>query len=167
MLELGHPCFERAPFLTSIPHVLHDRRDEFDGDFRRPLVAAQHAKYDRMLASLGATLADVAKTLCFLTDMDTFATFNEAYVAGFGTSRPARTTIGVAALPLGAAVEIETVAGAPETVVLICQSPSLRMGRSTVCAKAGVKKAAIAKPAKIRLGSMSGSLSRLRGRAGY
>ena len=37
---------------------------------------------------MGATLADVAKTLCFLTDMDTFATFNEAYVAGFGDSRP-------------------------------------------------------------------------------
>ncbi len=36
------------------------------------------------LASMGASLADVAKTLCFLTDMDTFATFNDAYVAGFG-----------------------------------------------------------------------------------
>ena len=35
---------------------------------------------------MGATLADVAKTLCFLTDMDTFATFNEAYVAGFGNA---------------------------------------------------------------------------------
>src|SRR6187402_1906180 len=59
------------------------------------------------LATVGATLADVAKTLCFLTDMDTFATFNEAYVAGFGDARPARSTIGVAALPGGAAVEIE------------------------------------------------------------
>ena len=49
---------------------------------------------------MGASLADVAKTLCFLTDMDTFATFNEAYVAGFGNARPARSTIGVAALPL-------------------------------------------------------------------
>ena len=38
------------------------------------------------LASMGATLADVAKTLCFLTDMDTFATFNEAYVAGSATT---------------------------------------------------------------------------------
>ena len=49
----------------------------------------------------------MAKTLCFLTDMDTFATFNEAYVAGFGDHRPARSTIGVAALPAGGAVEIE------------------------------------------------------------
>ena len=65
------------------------------------------------LASMGATLADVAKTLCFLTDMDTFAVFNEAYVAGFGNSRPARSTIGVAALPLKGAVEIEAWAHRP------------------------------------------------------
>ena len=65
------------------------------------------------LATMDATLADVAKTLCFLTDMDTFATFNEAYVAGFGKARPARSTIGVAALPLGGAVEIEAWAFKP------------------------------------------------------
>jgi 2-iminobutanoate/2-iminopropanoate deaminase len=61
----------------------------------------------QQLATVGASLSDVRKTLCFLTDIDTFATFNEAYVAGFGDSRPARSTIGVAALPFGAAVEIE------------------------------------------------------------
>ncbi|MEZ5250825.1 MAG: RidA family protein [Ilumatobacteraceae bacterium] len=80
-------------------------------------VAAQTAQavenLQAQLASVGATLADVAKTLCFLTDMDTFATFNEAYVAGFGASRPARSTIGVAALPFGGAVEIEAWAYQP------------------------------------------------------
>jgi len=80
-------------------------------------VAAQTAQavenLKGQLASMGATLADVAKTLCFLTDMDTFATFNEAYVAGFGDSRPARSTIGVAALPAGGAVEIEAWAFKP------------------------------------------------------
>jgi 2-iminobutanoate/2-iminopropanoate deaminase len=65
------------------------------------------------LASLGATIDDVAKTTCFLTDIDTFATFNEAYVAGFGDSRPARSTIGIAALPAGAVVEIEAWAYKP------------------------------------------------------
>jgi 2-iminobutanoate/2-iminopropanoate deaminase len=65
------------------------------------------------LASVGASLSDIAKTLCFLTDMDTFATFNEAYVAGFGDARPARSTIGVAALPFGGAVEIEAWAYKP------------------------------------------------------
>ena len=80
-------------------------------------VAAQTAQavanLEVLLASMGATIDDVAKTLCFLTDMDTFATFNEAYVAGFGRSRPARSTIGVAALPAGAAVEIEAWAYKP------------------------------------------------------
>jgi 2-iminobutanoate/2-iminopropanoate deaminase len=65
------------------------------------------------LASMGAAITDVAKTLCFLTDMDTFATFNDAYVEGFGAHRPARSTIGVAALPAGAAVEIEAWAYRP------------------------------------------------------
>lgn len=59
------------------------------------------------LKSVGASLKDVKKTTCFLTDMDTFATFNAAYSEGFGTSRPARSTIGVASLPAGGAVEIE------------------------------------------------------------
>ena len=65
------------------------------------------------LASVGATLDDVAKTLCFLTDMDTFATFNEAYVEGFGDHRPARSTIGVSGLPAGGVVEIEAWAFKP------------------------------------------------------
>ena len=59
------------------------------------------------LASVGCSIHDVKKTLCFLTDMDTFTTFNTAYVAGFDGSRPARSTIGVASLPFGGAVEIE------------------------------------------------------------
>jgi 2-iminobutanoate/2-iminopropanoate deaminase len=65
------------------------------------------------LAEMGASLGDVAKTLCFLTDMAAFAEFNEAYVAGFGDCRPARSTIGVAALPLAAQVEIEAWAYKP------------------------------------------------------
>ena len=65
------------------------------------------------LASMGATLADVSKTLCFLTDMDTFAAFNDAYAAGFGNARPARSTIGVAALPFKGVVEIEAWAYRP------------------------------------------------------
>ena len=65
------------------------------------------------LATMDATLADIAKTLCFLTDMGTFAEFNEAYVAGFDGARPARSTIGVAALPFGGNVEIEAWAYKP------------------------------------------------------
>lgn len=65
------------------------------------------------LAELGAELTDVVKTTCFLVDMDAFATFNEAYVAGFGEHRPARSTIAVRELPAGAQVEIEALAYRP------------------------------------------------------
>lgn len=88
-----------------------------DGKIVAGGVAAQTAKavenLKSQLASVGANINDVKKTLCFLTDMDTFATFNTAYVAGFGESRPARSTIGVASLPFGGAVEIEAWAFKP------------------------------------------------------
>ena len=71
------------------------------------------ANLKMQLESVGASLSDVSKTLCFLTDMDTFSTFNEAYVAGFGSHRPARSTIGVASLPANGAVEIEAWAYLP------------------------------------------------------
>jgi 2-iminobutanoate/2-iminopropanoate deaminase len=73
------------------------------------------ANLKAQLATMGAELTDVAKTLCFLTDMDTFATFNESYIAGFGDHRPARSTVGVAELPGdGAGVEIEAWAFKPQ-----------------------------------------------------
>ncbi len=65
------------------------------------------------LASMGATLDDVIKTTCFLVDMDAFATFNEAYVTGFGSHRPARSTVAVRELPVNAVVEIEAIAHRP------------------------------------------------------
>ena len=65
------------------------------------------------LADAGATLSDVVKTLCFLTDMGTFAEFNEAYAAAFGDHRPARSTVEVSALPGGMNVEVEAWAYKP------------------------------------------------------
>lgn len=73
------------------------------------------ANIGAQLATAGAALTDVVKTTCFLTDMDAFATFNEAYVEAFGDHRPARSTVGVAALPARAfVVEIEAMAYKPE-----------------------------------------------------
>jgi 2-iminobutanoate/2-iminopropanoate deaminase len=66
-----------------------------------------------LLASVGASLDDVVKTTCFLTDMDTFATFNEHYSAAFGRPRPARSTVEVSALPGGFVVEVEAWAYKP------------------------------------------------------
>ncbi|HUF97480.1 MAG TPA: Rid family detoxifying hydrolase [Ilumatobacter sp.] len=65
------------------------------------------------LSEMGASLTDVVKTTCFLIDMDAFATFNDAYVAGFDRHRPARSTIAVRELPADGQVEIEAVAYKP------------------------------------------------------
>ncbi len=60
-----------------------------------------------LLEGQGASLADVVKTTVFLVDVADFAAVNEVYAAALGEHRPARSTVVVAALPLGAAVEIE------------------------------------------------------------
>ena len=49
----------------------------------------------------------------FVTDLAGYAAVNEAYVAFFGDHRPARSVVGVAALPMGAAVEVEVWAYRP------------------------------------------------------
>ncbi len=88
-----------------------------DGVLAEGGVAGQTAQSVANLKSrldeLGASLTDIVKTTCFLIDMDTFATFNEAYIAGFGDHRPARSTIAVRELPAGGQVEIEAVAYKP------------------------------------------------------
>lgn len=55
----------------------------------------------------GASLAQVAKTTIFLTNLDDFQEMNEAYAQQFGEILPARSTVQVAALPLGSNIEIE------------------------------------------------------------
>ena len=67
-----------------------------------------------VLGANGASLADVIKTTVFLVDMADFGPMNTIYAEEFGETRPARSTIAVAALPLGARVEIEAWAYLPE-----------------------------------------------------
>ena len=63
-----------------------------------------------VLAADGLDASDVVKVNVYLTDMDDFAEMNAAYAEHFDEPYPARTTVGVAALPLGASVEIELMA---------------------------------------------------------
>jgi 2-iminobutanoate/2-iminopropanoate deaminase len=65
-----------------------------------------------VLASANLTLAAIVKTTIFLIDIDDFATVNAIYGERMGTPPPARSTVAVAALPLGARVEIEAIASA-------------------------------------------------------
>jgi len=63
------------------------------------------------LAAADKDLGDVVRVGVYLSDMADFAAMNEVYARHFTKPYPARTAIGVAALPMGAAVEIDVVAG--------------------------------------------------------
>src|ERR1700758_189831 len=62
-----------------------------------------------VLKAAGKSLDDVVRAGVYLTSMSDFAAMNEIYAKHFSQPFPARTTIGVAALPLGACVEIDLV----------------------------------------------------------
>ena len=63
-----------------------------------------------ILAAAGLTFAHVVKTTIFLTSMQDFAAVNDVYKSYMAEPYPARSTIAVAALPMGARVEIEMIA---------------------------------------------------------
>ena len=62
-----------------------------------------------VVAAAGATLDEVVKTTIFLTDLSHFATVNKVMAEYFREPYPARSTVGVAALPRGAQVEVECI----------------------------------------------------------
>jgi len=64
-------------------------------------------------AAAGAQLSDAVRVGIYVTDISTFKDVNEAYGTYFTSDPPARSTIGVAALPLGAQVEIDAVLALP------------------------------------------------------
>lgn len=66
-----------------------------------------------LLASQGLAMTDVVKATVFLQQMADFPKFNPLYEAAFGSHKPARSTVAVGGLPLGAMVEIEVIAALP------------------------------------------------------
>jgi 2-iminobutanoate/2-iminopropanoate deaminase len=68
------------------------------------------ANIKSVLTGVGLSLSHVVKATVFVTDLGQFAQLNEIYGAEFGSAKPARTTIQVSKLPLGASVEIEVLA---------------------------------------------------------
>jgi 2-iminobutanoate/2-iminopropanoate deaminase len=88
--------------------------DPKTGEMEGGDAAAQTARVVQNLQAVleagGMTLEDVVKTTIFLIDMGDFSAVNAVYERYFGTVRPARSTVAVAALPKGARVEIDAVA---------------------------------------------------------
>ncbi len=63
-----------------------------------------------VLAAAGSRMDLVCKATVFVTNLADFATINQVYATYFPSAPPARSTVQVAALPLGASVEIEVIA---------------------------------------------------------
>jgi 2-iminobutanoate/2-iminopropanoate deaminase len=63
-----------------------------------------------VLTAAGSDFSRVLKATVYLSDMANFPTLNAIYAEYFGDHKPARTTVGVAQLPKGGAVEIDLVA---------------------------------------------------------
>jgi 2-iminobutanoate/2-iminopropanoate deaminase len=63
-----------------------------------------------VLGAAGASWKDVVKTTVYLADMADFPRMNEVYARVMGDARPARSTVQVAGLPRGVAVEIDLIA---------------------------------------------------------
>lgn len=87
--------------------------DPATGKLQEGLEAQTHqvlANLAAVLSASGASMADVVKTTIFLVDISQFATVNAIYGTAFPAPPPARSTVEVAALPLGGLVEIEAIA---------------------------------------------------------
>lgn len=92
----------------------------FDPDKPGELAEGVEAQTNYALKAIGMTLAradadmsDILSCTCYLANIEDFAAFNAVYAPFFPENPPARTTVGVAGLPLGAAVEISCVATNP------------------------------------------------------
>lgn len=84
------------------------------GDFAGEDVASQTRQalenLRAILEAAGAAMEQIAKTTIFVADMADFQTVNAIYAEFFESAPPARSTVEVAALPLGGRVEIEAIA---------------------------------------------------------
>ncbi len=65
---------------------------------------------EAILKAAGLSFGDVVRTTVYLLTMSDFASMNAVYARKFGNHRPARSTVAVAELPKGAAIEIDVVA---------------------------------------------------------
>jgi 2-iminobutanoate/2-iminopropanoate deaminase len=104
------PMVKAGPFYRTAGMVAIDRDSgALEPGGAGPETAKILANLVAALPDFGLTLADMMSANIYTTRMDQFADINRAWEAVFpaGTRLPARTTVGVAALPVGAAVEME------------------------------------------------------------
>jgi 2-iminobutanoate/2-iminopropanoate deaminase len=103
---------DRQVFVSGVLGTLPDTMDLAPGG-TGPETAQALRTIGTVLEACGCTFDDVAKVNVYLTDIGTFEAMNDAYAGFVGAEPPARITLGVTGLALGAAVEIDCVAFVP------------------------------------------------------
>lgn len=69
---------------------------------------------EAILAGAGCTWKDVVKVTVYMTNLADFSKMNDVMAARVGESKPARSTVGVASLPSGVALEVDVIAKLPK-----------------------------------------------------
>jgi reactive intermediate/imine deaminase len=103
----------RDPETGELVGVVRDAEGRVLGHDVRAQTEACLANVERVLAAAGSGLDRLVELQVFMRDPADFAAMNEVYARHFPVRGPARTTIGVADLPLGNQIEIRAVALAP------------------------------------------------------
>jgi 2-iminobutanoate/2-iminopropanoate deaminase len=106
----SHAMLSNGFFFCSGTIGLNAKNMQLQGKSIEEQVSKVFENVKSVLASKKLTLADVIKVNVYLTDMANYSKMNSIYEAQFGTHKPARTTVAVAGLPLGAIFEIECIA---------------------------------------------------------
>jgi len=86
---------------------------QLEGDTIEEKFDAVIANVKKILAEAGLTLDDVIRVHLYLTDLKELPALNKVYPTYFRHPLPARTAVGVSALPLGASVEMDVIAVRP------------------------------------------------------
>ncbi len=105
----SHAAILDRLIFTSGQIPINPQTGEIEGDTIGVQTHRVCQNIDAVLSEFGSSLDMVMKTVCYLSDMNDFAEFNEIYALYFKT-KPARSCVAVKGLPKGALVEIEVVA---------------------------------------------------------
>ena len=121
--EAAPPPFQGAPYSQAIAAgglvfvsgqlSLRPGETELTGETIQEQTEQVFANLRAILQEAGSGLDRLVKTTVYLTDLGDFAGMNEVYARHVGEQPPARATVGIAALPSGAKVEIEAIATVP------------------------------------------------------
>ena len=106
----SHALANGELLLTSGQIPLSPETGELVGDSIEAQAEQVLRNLEAVLRAGGASWSSVLKVTVYMTQLEEFARFNSVYEVALGGAKPARSTVGVAALPLGARIEMDAIA---------------------------------------------------------